>query len=92
MWDLANMRPVLGLQLLMAQVFLPDVKLNFDDTNAASPAYLTKFVQETGKKRVTDVDLKSMAGNTMTVQVMGIIQAGVKRSNVFRSRSCWPKL
>jgi hypothetical protein len=33
-WDVANMRPVIGLQLLMAQGFPADMKLNFDVTNA----------------------------------------------------------
>ena len=78
------MRPVLGLQLLMAQGFPADLKLNFDpetDMDHMDPHQfrcLSKFVAETGRTRVDDVDLRSMAGNTMTVQVMDI-QAGAKR-------------
>ena len=78
------MRPVIGLQLLMAQGFPADMKLNFDVTNADDMdlykfGRLAKFVEDTGKSQVNDAELRSMAGNTMTVQVMGIIQAGVKR-------------
>ena len=84
MWDVANMRPVLGLQLLMAQGLPADLKLHFDPTDVddMDPFQfdcVSKFVEETGRTRVDDADLKSMAGNTMTVQVMGIIQAEVKR-------------
>ena len=91
-WDVANMRPVIGLQLLMAQGFPADLKLNFDpetDVDHMDPhkfRCLSKFVAETGRTRVDDVDLRSMAGNTMTVQVMGIIQAGVKRCQEVKHR------
>ena len=83
-WDVANMRPVNGLQLLMAQGFPADVRLHFDETcvcdmDLYQAGCLTKFVEGTGKTRVDDMEIRSMAGNTMTVQVMGIIQAGVKR-------------
>ena len=79
------MRPVIGLQLLMAQGFPADLKLNFDaeadrdHMDLFQFGCLSNFVADTGRTRVDDMDLRSMAGNTMTVQVMGIIQAGVKR-------------
>jgi hypothetical protein len=85
MWDVANMRPVIGLQLLMAQGFPADLKLSFDPETDGDHMDLyqfgcvSKFVAATGRTRVDDASLRSMAGNTMTVQVMGIIQAGVER-------------
>jgi hypothetical protein len=64
------MRPVNGLQLLMAQGFPADVRLHFDETcvcdmDLYQAGCLTKFVEGTGKTRVDDMEIRSMAGNTM---------------------------
>ena len=89
------MRPVIGLQLLMAQGFPADMKLNFDVTNADDMdlykfGCLAKFVEDTGKSQVNDAELRSMAGNTRLCRLWASSRQGsrdAKKSNIFRRRS-----
>jgi len=74
-WDVENMRPWFGLELMMAQGFPKDLKLSFNPDDAALPEPIrTAICRETTKRSLTDRDLKKIAGNTMTIPIMGILQ------------------
>ena len=65
----------MGIELMMVQGFSPDMKLEFDADDEDLPLHFRKCIQhQLSKKRVTDLDLKKMAGNTMTIPVMMLLQ------------------
>ena len=76
-WNVQEMRPWLGHQLMMAQGFPKSMKLEFDPTDESIPKHIRDTISKRLKKRkVSDLDLKHMAGNTMTIPVMGILEVG----------------
>ena len=59
----------------MAQGFPSNMKLKFDPGDQTVPeATRTAIAKRLSKREVSDLDLKHMAGNTMTVGVIGILQ------------------
>ena len=84
LWDVRRMRPWLGLQLMMAQGFPKDMKLKYDPDDPSIPQHIHPIISREFKnkaKEVTDSDLRNMAGNTMTIPVMGILQVATKLSS-----------
>ncbi len=82
-WDVRRMRPWLGLELMRAQGFPKDLKLKYDPHDPSIPAHIHSIISKHFKgkaKEVTDGDMRNMAGNTMTIPVMGILQVIPKLS------------
>ena len=68
-WNVREGLPWLGKQLLHVQGFPKDSKLHYNDQDKASPKPVHAAIQSRlgGKTKITDHDLRYMAGNTMTV-------------------------
>ena len=79
-WDVQGQKPWLGLQLMMAQGFPSNMKLKFDPSNHSKeetiPSNMRTIISDRlgGKCELNDRDLKQMAGNTMTIPIMGLLQ------------------
>jgi hypothetical protein len=79
-WDVRRMRPWLGVELMMVQGFDPKAKCKFDPLDQgileSLPERIVEAIERMHPKwEVSDLDLKRMAGNTMTVPVMMLLQA-----------------
>ena len=89
LWNVKRMRPWLGVELLLVQGFhaSPDDRIVTDffpnDPNISDRVkrvLSTSFKSKSNRTYVTDHELREMAGNTMTVGAMGILQAWVEIS------------
>jgi hypothetical protein len=86
-WDVENCRPLIGLQLMMAQGFSKDVKLHYNSEDPTIPSNIKKVIEKELKKRsVTDLDLNRMSGNTMTLAIMGLLQVGALNFTCYKVR------
>ena len=73
-WDVRKGRPWLGSELMQAQGFPKDMKLYYDPDDETLPPSIHNAIARLGRTSVSDRELKHMAGNTMTIPIMGIIQ------------------
>jgi len=75
-WDVRRGQPWLGKQLLWAQGFPRDMKRRYNPEDSSIPKHIHDAISMrlNGKTYVSDADLKKMAGNTMTVPIMGLLQ------------------
>lgn len=72
---------------MMAQGYSKDVKLHFDPADPSNqsnnyPSINDVVTRELKKRSVTDGDLSKMAGNTMTIPIMGILQVAAVNFNM----------
>lgn len=72
-WDVQRQVPWLGFELLMAQGFPRDVQTIFQDT-PETPNSIRRAIKSINKTSVSDCELRQLAGNTMTVPVMMLLQ------------------
>ena len=77
-WDIGRRRPWLGLELMRLQGFPDDVKLEFREDTVARASVREAILERLEKTLVTDTDLHSLAGNTMTVPVMMLLQVALE--------------
>jgi hypothetical protein len=74
-WNVKKGRPWLGQELMQAQGFPKDMKLRYDPNDETLPVAIHNAITRLNRHMtVTDSDLKKMAGNTMTVPIMGLLQ------------------
>ena len=73
-WDLKRQKPWFGKELMLVQGFPKDISLSLDDNSKSIPARIRSTLQRMSSTTVSDTDLLRMAGNTMTVPVMMILQ------------------
>ena len=73
-WDVRKGRPWLGSELMQAQGFPKDMKLVYDPDDETLPPSIHNAIARLGRTCVSDRELKHMAGNTMTIPIMGILQ------------------
>ena len=74
-WDVARMQPWLSLELMAAQGFPTDSKLSFSEEDMEIPQHVKDAILQRVKyKDVSDSDLHRMAGNTMSVPIMVLLQ------------------
>jgi hypothetical protein len=75
-FNVALQRPWTGWELLLAQGFPADMKTRFDPEDTGVPLQSRDAIVNRlgGKVQVSDIDLKAMAGNTMSVPVMLLLQ------------------
>jgi hypothetical protein len=78
-WNVSDGVPWLGKQLLCVQGFPKDLKFHYNDQDKAISKPIHTAIQSRlrGKVKITDLDLRCMAGNTMSVPVMGALQVAV---------------
>jgi hypothetical protein len=75
LWNVKKMRPWLGKELLRAQGFPKDVKTTFNEDDQHVPAPIKDAIsQRLGRKDITDMECMKLAGNTMTVPLMMLLQ------------------
>jgi len=75
-WDVVNMKPWLGLELMRAQGFPEDCKLKFSLQDPTIPPHIkTAIAGRLRKSELSDYDLHAMAGNTMSIPIMFLLQA-----------------
>ena len=73
-WNVKKGRPWLGNELMQAQGFPKDMKLFYDPDDKTLPPSIHNAIARLGKTGISDRELKHMAGNTMTIPIMGILQ------------------
>jgi hypothetical protein len=75
LWDVVRRKPWSGMELLLAQGFREDMKLSACEPHLGLEAGIEQTIRERlGKEALLDQDLRNLAGNTMTVPIMMMLQ------------------